>query len=403
MPDFFRRFALRSAIGLFALAICITSARADETFRVGVLTDMSGMARDLNGPSTVTAAQMAIDDFGGSVLGRKIELLVADHQWKPDVAMSIARQWFSADNVHAIFDVNSSAAALAIQGLAREDNKIVVFTSAASEDLTNKACSPNGFHWMYDNYSLSHAVTRAIVASGGTTWYFITADYASGTNLEREAAGVVTASGGQVLGESRLPIGTTDFSSSVIQAQASGAKVIGFANSGVDLVNAVKQVREFGLTAQIATFLLFVPDVRAVGLQTMQGIRFVDGFYWDLNDATRTWSKRFFDRMHTMPSSQQAAIYSGMTHYLKAVQAVGSDDTLRIQQWMHSHPVNDFATADATIAPNGRVFRTMYLFQVKSPEESKGPWDLFKVIRTIPAAEAFRPPTETECPLVARN
>lgn len=378
---------------------------SDGVVKVGILTDMSGPYSNVAGQGSVVAAKMAIEDFGGKVLGKPIELVTADHLNKPDVAASKAREWFDNDKVDMIADLVTSSVGLAVQLVATEKNKIVMNSGAATAELTNKSCSPNGVHWAYDTYALANGTGNAMVKEGNDSWYFITADYAFGHALESDVTNVVKANGGKVLGSARHPLGALDFSSFMISAQSSGAKVIGLANAGTDLINSIKQAHEFGLTKkqQLASLLMFVTDVDSLGLDVAQGLYLTGGFYWDMNPETRAWSKRFFARHKRMPTMIQAGVYSSMMHYFKAVQAAGTDDAPTVMAKMRELPVNDVFAKNGKLRADGRMVHDMYLFQVKKPSESKYPWDYFKVIRTIPGDEAFRPLSKSECPLVRKS
>ena len=372
--------------------------------RIGVLNDQSGIYADLSGPGSVLAARMAVEDAGGTVLGRKIEILVADHQNKPDIGTAIAAQWYDRDGVHVIVDVPVSSVALAIQEVARTRQRIAIFSSAGSSELTGKACSPTGFHWTFDTVALAKGTASAVVKAGGDTWFFLTADYAFGYAMEADARALVTAAGGKVLGGVRVAMGTADMSSFLLQARGSGAKIVAMANAGSDLINSIKQASEFGIVAggqKLAGLLVFITDVHSLGLQAAQGLQLTESFYWDLNDGTRAWSARFSDRFNgRKPSMTQAGVYSATTHYLKAVAAAGTTDGPAVAAKMREMPVNDFMTANARIRTDGRVLRDFYLFEVKKPAESKGPWDYYKLIRAIPAEEAVRPENEGGCSLV---
>ena len=349
---------------------------------------------------------MAVEDFGGSVLGSKIEIVSADHQNKPDVGTGIARQWYDQDHVDAIFDVANSGVALAVEEVSREKHKIVIFSGPGSSDITNSKCSPVAAHWTYDTYGLAKGTGGAITKSGGDSWFFITADYAFGQALERDTAAVVTADGGKVLGEVRAPLSTPDFSSFLLQAQASKAKVIGLANAGGDTVTSIKQAAEFGIVSggqKLAGLLVFLSDVNSLGLKTAQGLQLTESFYWDQNDETRAFSKRFFERNKKEPTMVQAGDYSAVTHYLQAVKAVGSTDSDKVMAAMRAAPINDFMTKNGKLREDGKVVRDMYLFEVKKPEESKGPWDYYKLVRSIPAVEVTRPPAESDCSLLKKS
>jgi branched-chain amino acid transport system substrate-binding protein len=387
-----------------ALSILAAQAQiSDDVVKIGVLNDMSGLYADLGGQGSVEAARMAIADFGGTVNGKKIELISADHQNKPDVGGAIARQWYDNDKVDAIVDVPTSSVALAVQDVARERKKVFLISTAASSDLTGKACSATGIHWTYDTVALANGTGSAVVKAGGDTWFFITADYAFGHALERDTAAVVTANNGKVLGQVRVPLNTPDFSSYLLQAQASKAKIVGLANAGGDTINSIKQAAEFGLVEggqKMAGLLVFVTDIHSLGLKTANGLQLTEAFYWDQNDETRAWSKRFMEKINHAPTMVQAGVYGAVMHYLNAIKAVGSDDGLTVVKKMKETPVNDFMTKNGKILENGRVIRDMYLFEVKKPAESKGPWDYYKQIATIPGEQAFKRPGGNECPLV---
>ena len=386
-----------------ALAMGTAHAQtADTPVKVGVLTDMSSLYADIGGKGSVEAARMVIEDFGGKLLGKPIELVYADHQNKPDIGASIARKWYSTDGVDVIVDVPTSSVALAVEGVSKEMHKLALFSGAGSSDITGKNCSPYAAHWTYDTYALAHGTGSAIVKQGGKSWYFITADYAFGHALERDTANVVEKLGGKVLGQSLVPLNTADFSNYLLQAQASGAQVVGLANAGADTSNSIKQAAEFGLTKKqkMAGLLVFITDVHALGLKTAQGLQLTSAFYWDQNDATRAWSARFMKAINHEPTMSQAGVASALKHYFEAVQAVGSKDPLKVMAKMRETPINDFMTHDGKLRIDGRVLRDLYLFQVKTPEESKGPWDYYKQLAVIPADDAFRPLKDDDCPLV---
>ena len=390
-------------VGLLAAGAVHSAAAEDEGgVKIGVLADMSGVYADIGGQGSVIAVKMAIEDFGGSVLGKPVEVVSADGQNKPDVATNIARAWYDS-GVDAITDIPASGMALAIMQLSKEKRKFALVTSAGSSDITGKSCSPYTAHWTWDTYAMSHGTGATIVKRGAKDWFFITADYVFGHTLERDTAAVVTANGGKVLGSVKHPLNTSDFSSYLLQAQTSGAKVIGLANGGNDTTNSVKQAIEFGLPksgVQLVALIAFISDIHSLGLKDAQGLMLTEAFYWDLDDATRAWSKRFYERVKRMPSMTQAGAYSATLHYLKAVKAAGSKDADKVMEQMRATPINDFMTHDGKLRIDGRVLRDMYLFQVKKPEESKGEWDLYKLVEKIPAAEAFRPLNEGNCPLV---
>lgn len=387
-------------------ALMLTSALAqaevsDGVVKIGVLTDMAGTYSGLAGPGAVDAAKMAVDDFGGKVSGAPIEILNADHQNKADIAANIARQWFENDKVDALSELVTTSVALAVFEIAKQQNKIALVSGAASSPLTNDKCIPSGIHYTYNTRALAVGTGSAVVKEGGDSWYFLTADYAFGHALQKDVAAVVEREGGKVLGASNHPFPSSDFSSYVLQAQASGAKVVGLANAGADTTNAIKAANEFGLVAggqTLAALLMFITDVHALGLETAQGIQLTTGFYWDTDDETRAWSQRFFDRNGSMPTMVQAGVYSSVTHYLKAIEATGSDDTDTVLAWMRENPVNDFFAKNGKIRSDGRMVHDMYLARVKSPAESKGPWDYYKILRTIPGEEAYGPLSESTCP-----
>src|SRR6266853_83440 len=396
-----------SRLAIIAAALMISAAAqaqiSGDTVKIGILNDMSGLYADLGGQGSVEAARMAVADFGDNVNGKKIEIISADHQNKPDVGGAIARQWYDNDGVDAIVDVPTSSVALAVQDVARERKKEFLISGAASSDLTGKACSPTAVHWTYDTVALANGTGSAVVKAGGDTWFFITADYAFGHALERDTAKVVEDAGGKVLGKVRAPLNTPDFSSFLLQAQSSKAKIIGFANAGGDTINSIKQAGEFGIVEggqKLAGLLVFITDVNALGLQTAHGLQLTEAFYWDQNDETRAWSKRFFDKMKREPTMVQAGVYGAIMHYLAAIKATGSDDGPTVVKQMKATPVNDFMTKDGKIREDGTLVRDMYLFEVKKPSESKGPWDYYKQIAVIPGEQAFKLPGPNQCPLV---
>jgi branched-chain amino acid transport system substrate-binding protein len=399
--------AFLGALAALALATGPAAAQiSDGVIKIGVLNDQSGTYADLAGPGSVVAARMAVDDFGAAKKGMKVEILVADHQNKPDVGSQIARQWFDVDKVDVIVDVPTSSVVLAVNQIAREKNKALLVSTGATSDLTGKACSPNAIHWTYDTWALANGTGSAIVKTGGDTWFFLTADYAFGHALERDTEAVVVKNGGKVLGKVRHPFPTADFSSFLLQAQASKAKIIGLANAGADTTNAIKQGAEFGIVKggqQFAGLLVFLTDVNALGLDKAQGLLLTEAFYWDLNDQTRSWSKRFAERHHqAMPTMAQAGVYSSVLHYLKAVEALKSDDGPKVIAKMKEMPTDDPVFGKGSIRPDGRKIHPMYLFEVKKPSESKGAWDYYKVRATIPADQAFRPMDQGDCPMVKK-
>ena len=398
---------LAAGLAIAAAALFGTAAQAEDiTVKLGVLSDMSSLYADIGGPGSVIAAKMAVEDFNPAAHGMKVEIVSADHQNKPDVGSNIARQWFDVDHVDAILDVPTSSVALAVADVAREKNKVFLISGAASSDLTGAKCSPNNVHWTYDTWMLAHGTGGALVKTGGDTWFFLTADYAFGHALERDTTSVVQAAGGKVLGAVNHPLNTQDFSSFLLQAQASKAKIIGLANAGGDTINSIKQGAEFGITAggqQFAGLLVFVTDVQALGLKTAQGLVLTETWYWDMNDANRAWTKRWQAERQggKFPSMVVAGVYSATLHYLKAVAALKSAaDGKAVVNQMKAMPTDDPLFGKGSIRPDGRKIHPAYLFQVKKPEESKYPGDDYILRATIPADEAFRPLKDGGCPMV---
>src|SRR3989454_2462204 len=393
-------------IALIAVAAAAHAQISDGIVKIGVMNDQSGTYADITGPGSTTAARLAVEDFGAAKKGLKVEIVVADHLNKPDVGSSIARQWYDAEKVDVIVDVPTSSVALAINQITRDKGKAFLVSGAASSDLTGKACSPNTIHWTYDTWALANGTGSAIVKTGGDTWFFLTADYAFGHALERDTEAVVVKNGGKVLGKVRHPFPTADFSSFLLQAQASKAKIIGLANAGADTTNAIKQGAEFGIVKggqQVAGLLVFLTDVHGLGLPTAQGLIFTESCYWDMNDKTRAWSRRFAERhRQAMPTMVQAGVYSAILHYLKAVEALRSDDGPRVIAKMKELPTDDPLFGQGRVRADRRKLHPMYLFEVKKPAESKYPWDYYKVRATIPADQAFRPLDQGECPLVKK-
>ena len=390
-----------------ALALAAGAAQAqisDGVIKIGVVTDMSGLYADLTGNGSVVAARLAVEDFGAAKKGMKVEIISADHQNKPDVGSSIVRAWFDTDKVDVIADAPTSSVALALSQITRDKNKVMLNSGAATSDLTGKACSPNTVHWTYDTWMLANSTGSAIVKTGGSTWFFLTADYAFGHALERDTEAVVTKNGGKILGKVRAPLNTQDFSSFLLQAQASKAKIIGLANAGGDLINSIKQAGEFGITKggqNLAGMLVFLTDVHALGLEKTQGLIFTETFYWDLNDQTRAFAKRFAPLNNgKYPTMVHAGVYGAVLHYLKAVEALKSDDGTKVVAKMKEMPTDDPLFGKGSIRVDGRKIHPAYLVEVKKPSESKGPWDYYKVRATIPAEQAFRPLKDGECPLV---
>jgi branched-chain amino acid transport system substrate-binding protein len=403
---------VRFSIALvFAVAIAFTAPAAanaqisDNIVRIGVLNDQSGLYADLGGPGSVVAARMAIEDFGGTVLGKPVDVVVADHQNKADIGAAIARQWFDADKVDMAIGFDNSSVALAVEQLAAEHNRIAIAGAVGSTAFTGKACTPTEASWIYDSYALTTSLARSVVAEGRDTWFFLTVDYAFGHSLEADAAKSVVAAGGKVLGSVRHPLNTADFSSYLLQAQASGAKVVALANGGGDMINATKQAGEFGLTRRgqsIVSLLVFITDIHSIGLKSAQGLKFVTGFYWDRDDESRAWSQRFFARHGAMPTQAQASVYSAIRHYLKAIAAAGTDEAKAVMAKMREIPVNDFFAKNGRLREDGRLVHDMYFAQVKMPAESKEPWDYYHVLGIIPGDSAFRSLEDGGCPLVRR-
>jgi branched-chain amino acid transport system substrate-binding protein len=392
-----------------AIALILTASTAMAQFsgnviKIGVLNDQSSLYADITGQGSVLAARMAVEDVGGKVAGTPVEVVFADHQNKPDIGTSLARQWLERDGVDVIVDVPTSSVALAINEFVREKNSVFLVSGAATADLTGKACSPNTVHWTYDTWALANGTGKSVVKAGGDSWFFLTADYAFGHALERDVSNVVKANGGQVLGVVRHPLNTPDFSSFLLQAQGSKAKIIGLANAGGDTINSIKQSTEFGLVKggqKLAGLLVFVSDVHALGLQAAQGLQLTEAFYWDLNDQTRAWSRRFAEKHGgKMPTMVHAGVYSAVLHYLKALAQVNSDgDGKAVVAKMKALPTDDGLFGQGTIRADGRKIHPMYLFEVKTPADSKGAWDYYKLVDTIPAAAAFRPLDQGECAL----
>ena len=391
------------------LSVAGVASADDKTVKIGVLSDQSGLYADLAGPGSTLAAQMAIEDSGLKAKGWTIDLISGDHQNKPDIGTTIARQWFDVDKVDTIVDVPNSGVALAVNNIVKEKNGVYINSGAATSDLTNAQCSPNTVHWTYDTYMLAHATGQALVKAGGDTWFFLTADYAFGAALERDTAAVVTANGGKVVGGVKHPLNTADFSSFLLQAQASKAKIIGLANAGGDTTNSIKQAAEFGIVKggqKLAALLLFLTDVKAIGLETAQGLNFTETFYWDLNDKTRAFSKRFSEKMKSgaPPTMVQAGVYSGLLHYFKALEALGGNphDGAKVVAKMKTIPTDDPLFGKGEVEANGRVTHDAYLFEVKKPSESKGPWDFYKLVGTVPGNQAFTPLDKSTCALLKK-
>ena len=404
------RLDILVVMGLLATAVVgVGAARAqisDDVVRIGVLNDQSNVYADLGGPGSVIAARMAIEDVGGKVLGKPIDMLVADHQSKADVGASIARQWFDSDKVDLVIGFDNSSVALAVEQVAFQKNRIAIAGAIGTTAFTGKACTPNEAAWVYDAYALTNTLARSVVGRGQNTWFFITVDYSLGHSLEADATAAVVASGGKVLGSARHPLNTADFSAYLLQAQASGAKVVALANAGGDMTNSIKQANEFGLAnagQTVVSLLTFITDVNSVGLKAAQGLTFVTAFYWDRDDESRSWSKRFFELHKRMPTMAQAAIYSAIRHYVRAIEAAGTDEAKAVMAKMRDIPVNDFYAKNGKVREDGRMVHDMYFVQVKKPEESTGPWDYYKILSTIPGDQAFRPLDEGGCPLVKQR
>lgn len=400
---------MKMIIGLFALALLSTAVKAQDlpTFKAGVLNDQSGLYADIDGPGSVVAAKMAVEDFAPEKHGFKVEVLAADHQNKPDVGVAITRRWFDIDHVDAVVDVPTSSVALAVSELTKEKDKTFLIDAAGSSDLTGKACTPNNVHWTYDTWALANGTAKAIIGTGGKTWFFLTADYAFGHALARDASEIVKAQGGQVVGQVLAPFQTTDFSSFLLQAQGSKAQIIALANSGGDTITSVKQAQEFGLTSggqKLAGLLVFISDVKSMGLQVAQGLLLTEAFYWDLNDKTRAWSKRFAARNEgRYPTMNQAGVYASMLHWMKAIDAMDKTKARSgsaVVAKMKEIPTDDDLFGKGMIRKDGRTIHDMYLFQVKKPSESKADYDFYKVVARIPGDEAFRPMDQGGCPLV---
>lgn len=396
-------FALTCAAALIA-----TSAQAqisDDAVKIGVLTDQAGVYADATGPGSVEAVRMAIADFGGKVAGKPIMMVDADHQNKADIGAGIARRWFENENVDVIVDFANSAVAFAVLELAKQKNKAILIASAGSSDLTGKACSPNSVQWVYNTYALANGTARALVKEGGKSWYFVTVDYAFGHALRNDAAKTVEKLGGKVAGEVRHPLNSMDFSSYILQAQSSNADVIAFANTGGDLANSIRQAQEFGLTKgkqRLAAFLMQTSDIHAIGLQAAQGLLVTTGFYWDLDDQTRAFAKKFMDKTGKRPTMVQAGLYSAVTNYLKAIEKSGTDDGPKVIAQLKSMPIDDFFARNASLREDGQLIHDMYLVQAKSPAESRGAWDYEKLVQVIPGKDAFVTPEESACPLLKK-
>jgi len=403
-----RVLATAAVMAVMLAALAPAQAQvSDDVVKIGVLTDMSSLYSDINGPGAVVATQMAIDDMGGNVLGKKIELVSADVQNKPDVAVARSGEWYDNDHVDMILGSGASSSSIATMGVAAQQKRIYLATDPASSDITGKLCNPYTVHWVYDTAALANGTGSAVVKAGGKKWFFLTADYAFGYALERDVTAVVKANGGEVLGGVKHPLNSSDFSSFLLQAQASKAQVIGLANAGGDTVNSIKQAGEFGLVEggqNLAGLLVFVSDVNSIGLKQAQGLYLTEAFYWDLDDKTRAFAKRFAEKNNgKMPTSIQAGFYSATKRYLEAVKAAGTDNADKVMANMKSGTWDDPVFGKSYVRPDGRNMHDMYLFQVKAPADSKAPWDYYKLVHKIPAEEAFRPMDQGECPMVKKG
>jgi branched-chain amino acid transport system substrate-binding protein len=399
-----QRLATLAALGLGAALMPPAAAEPPATpLKIGLIGDFQSVYSDIGGMGNVEATKMAIEEFGGTMFGKPIELITADAQNKADIAGSLARKWYENEAVDMIIDMPTSATALAGMEMSRQFEKIMIVTDAASSDITGKSCSPYTVHWTYDTYANAHTVGSAIVKNGGSTWFFITADYLFGHSIERDTGDVVRAAGGTVVGSAKHPLNTADFSSFLLQAQASKAKIVGLANGGADTINAIKQASEFGIVAggqNLAGIVMFISDINSLGLKLAQGLIITEAYYWDLNDRTRAFGKRFFERMKRMPTMNQASTYSATLHYLNAVKAAGTKETKPVLEKMRATPVRDAFTDNGVLREDGRMVHSMFLFEVKKPEESKAPWDYYKVLAEVPGDQAFRPMKDGNCPLI---
>ena len=401
---------MKRALILAALIAVIMPHEADaqisgEALKIGILTDMAGVTADITGKGSLVAAEMAVAEIGGTLLGKPVQVISADHQHKADVGAAIVRRWFDVEGVSAVFDVPNSGVALAVQGIAKERKRIVMFSGAGTTALTNDQCSPYGFHWTYDTYAVSHGTASAVVQAGGNSWFFLTSDYAFGHQLQADATAVINKEGGQVVGAIRHPLNTADFSSFLLQAQASKAKVIGIANAGNDTINTMKQANDFGIVQggqNLAALILFLQDIHGLGLNAAQGTYLTTASYWDLNEGTRAWSKAFMAKTGMMPSMLHAGVYGSVRHYLKAVAKAGTDDADKVAAAMRQIPIEDVFSQDAKIRDDGRVTRIMYLAKVKKPADSKYPWDYLEIIKPIPPDQTVWPLSESKCSLVTK-
>ncbi|MFH1805631.1 MAG: ABC transporter substrate-binding protein [Pseudomonadota bacterium] len=401
-----KNLAFASAAILAAAALPAHAAGiSDDVVKIGILNDQSGVYADFGGTWSYQAALMAVEDFGGTVLGKPVEVITADHQNKPDVAANIARQWYDEEKVDTIMELTTSSVALAVQGISKEKKKINMVTGAATTELTGAQCSPYGFHWAYDTHALAVGTGGSLVEQGGDSWYFLTADYAFGYSLEEQTSKFLKSSGGTVLGAVRHPLASTDYSSFLLQAQASGAKVIGLANAGLDTANSIKQAAEFGIVAggqRLAALLFTLAEVHGLGSEAAQGLTLTEGFYWNRDDESREFGKRYFERTGRMPNMVHAGTYSTVTHYLKSIEKAGTDETEAVADAIRSMPVDDVFGRGGTVAANGRMIHDMYLLEAKAPADVSEPWDYFKVLATIPGDQAYIKPSESGCPLVSQ-
>jgi branched-chain amino acid transport system substrate-binding protein len=402
---------MSTRVALLALSVTLALTQhavgqvSDDVVRIGLLTDYTGVFSALSGQGGVVAARMAVEDFGGTVLGKPIEIVQADHGNKPDTAAAIAKRWYDVEGVDMIADVPNSSVALAVQAVARERQKIVIASGSGTAEFTGKSCTPTSFQWTWDTYSAAVATTKAVMQSGGESWYILAADYTFGRTMAADVSAQVKKAGGTVADVVRHPLNTLDFSSFIVQAQASKAKVVALANGGTDTVNAVKQFNEFGLResgVKLVGMAVFITDVHGMGLENARGLVLTNGFYWDRTDETRAWSKRFFARHNAMPTMAQAGVYSAVMHYLKSIASSGTDDGVRVAAEIRAHPVTDFFANGGRVREDGRLVHDMYLVEVKNPDEVKYAWDYYRVLRTIPGEEAVRPLAESECPLVQK-
>jgi branched-chain amino acid transport system substrate-binding protein len=401
-----RKSLIASTAILLSMGTAATAADiSDGKVKIGILNDQSGVYADFGGKWSYEAAKMAVEDYGGKVAGVPVEVVTADHQNKADIASNIARQWYDTEQVDSIMELTSSSVGLAVQALSKEKKKITINTGAATTELTGKQCSPYGFHWAYDTHSLAVGTGGALVKQGGDSWFFLTADYAFGYSLEENTSNFVKENGGTIAGSVRHPLATTDYSSFLLQAQSSGAKVIGLANAGLDTANAIKQAAEFGIVAggqRLAALLFTLAEVHGLGLEAAQGLTLTEGFYWNRDEESAKFGKRYFDRTGRMPNMVQAGTYSAVTQYLKAIEKAGTDDADAVSKALHEMPVNDVFAKNGTVAANGRMIHDMYLLEVKKPGESDVAWDYFKVLATIPGKDAFIDPAKSGCDLVSQ-